>query len=164
MSYGVMHSTNVYYSTKTYGYDRGFSCAFRQWKASSHCNLIHGYSLGFKFIFSTSNLDERNWVVDFGDFKDLKNKLEYYFDHTTLVAKDDPELDLFKEMEERKIIRLIILDRVGCESVAEFVYGLAEEWLEEKGYSPRCAVNSVEVAEHGSNSAIFKKNKVWTSV
>ena len=30
-------------STKTYGNDRGFSCAFRQALADSHCSLIHGY-------------------------------------------------------------------------------------------------------------------------
>ena len=37
----------MYRSTKTYGNERGLSCAFRQWRADSHCNLIHGYSLGF---------------------------------------------------------------------------------------------------------------------
>ena len=31
---------------KTFGAERGFSCAFRQWKADSDCKYIHGYSLG----------------------------------------------------------------------------------------------------------------------
>lgn len=36
------HVPFLYQSTKTYGHDRGFSCAFRQWRADSHCRLIHG--------------------------------------------------------------------------------------------------------------------------
>lgn len=44
----------TYYSTKTFGNDRGLSCAFRQWRATSHCNQVHGYSLGFRFIFESS--------------------------------------------------------------------------------------------------------------
>ena len=39
----------MYQSTKTYGNDVGLSCTFRQWKADSHCNKLHGYSLGFRF-------------------------------------------------------------------------------------------------------------------
>ena len=75
----------AYQSTKTYGNDRGFSCAFRQWSADSHCNLIHGYSLGFKFIFEAEELDERNWVYDFGNCKWIKQWIEDHFDHKTCV-------------------------------------------------------------------------------
>ena len=54
-------------STKTYGHDLGFSAAFRQWRADSHCKYIHGYALAFRFEFEADELDVRNWVVDFGD-------------------------------------------------------------------------------------------------
>ena len=50
----------TYRVTKTYGNERGLSCAFRQWKAESHCRLIHGYSLGFRFVFEAETLDHRN--------------------------------------------------------------------------------------------------------
>lgn len=86
-----------YQSTKTYGTDRGLSCCFRQWKAThSHCSTLHGYSLGFKFIWESETLDTRNWVFDFGGMKPIKNWLDYMFDHTILVAEDDPALELFK--------------------------------------------------------------------
>ena len=32
----------MFLSTKTYGHDLGLSAAFRQWRAESHCRLIHG--------------------------------------------------------------------------------------------------------------------------
>ena len=41
-----------FYSTKTYGNDKGLSCCFRQWGAThSHCSLLHGYSIGIKIVF-----------------------------------------------------------------------------------------------------------------
>lgn len=86
-------------STKTYGTDRGLSCCFRQWKAThSHCSTLHGYSLGFKFVWESETLDSRNWVFDFGGMKPIKNWLDYMFDHTILVAEDDPALDYYKQM------------------------------------------------------------------
>ena len=44
-----------YFSTKTYGHERGLSCAFRQPLAlHSHCSLLHGYALSFSFKFVVS--------------------------------------------------------------------------------------------------------------
>ena len=45
-------------SGKTYGHNTGHSCAFRQWRADSHCNLIHGYALQFELEFGSDGLDE----------------------------------------------------------------------------------------------------------
>ena len=56
-----------FYSTKTYGNDRGLSCCFRQWRAThSHCSTLHGYSIGIKLIFECDTLDDKNWCMDFG--------------------------------------------------------------------------------------------------
>jgi 6-pyruvoyltetrahydropterin/6-carboxytetrahydropterin synthase len=145
----------AYQSTKKYGHEVGFSCAFRQWKAESHCRFLHGYSLAFKFIFEADELDVRNWVVDFGSLKSLKGLLENHFDHKTVVAEDDPELEWFKEGHKRGILDLVILPAGGCEKFAEFVFGATEVWLIDNGYSPRCRLVSVEVSEHGANSAVY---------
>ena len=78
------------------------SCAFRQWRAShSHCKFLHGYQLKTKLWFGASSLDDRNWCVDFGGLKELKSKLQHVFDHTTTVAADDPELEIFKDLEKK---------------------------------------------------------------
>jgi 6-pyruvoyltetrahydropterin/6-carboxytetrahydropterin synthase len=144
-----------YYSTKTFGNDRGLSCAFRQWRATSHCNQIHGYSLGFRFIFEAEQLDERNWVYDFGDTKWIKQYLDEAFDHTTAVAKDDPLLELFQHLDTEGACTLRVMKHVGCEAFAEMVYldvapGVAFRT------DGRVRLKSVEVFEHGSNSAIYE--------
>jgi len=144
-------------STKTYGHNLGFSTAFRQWRAQSRCRLIHGYALSFKFVFATNELDARNWAVDFGGLKPLKQILEDTFDHKTIVALDDPEIEWFREGQRRGVLDLVELPAGGCEKFAEFVYEVAEQWLIDAGFSPRCRLVSVEVSEHGANSAIFTK-------
>lgn len=147
----------MYLSTKTYGHELGFSAAFRQWRAESHCRLVHGYSLAFKFVFAATDLDVRNWVVDFGGLKDVKRILEDNFDHTVVVAEDDPELEWFREGERRGILRLVVLPSVGCEKYAEFIHEVVEQWLKDAGYGERCRLVSTEVKEHGANSAIFTR-------
>lgn len=144
-----------YKSTKTYGNERGFSCAFRQPGADSHCSLIHGYSLGFRFKFEAIELDERNWVYDFGNCKWIKAYLEDNFDHKLAVDKNDPNLNDFLALEEKGLAKVIQMDGVGCEKFAEHVYNYVAPLIDE-AEGGRVRLSSVEVFEHGSNSAIVK--------
>ena len=143
-----------YQSTKTFGNDRGLSCAFRQPNAThSHCSLIHGYSLGFKFVFEADTLDDKNWVYDFGNTKWMKAFLEENFDHTIAVDKQDPNLDDFKQLEQIGIAKIVEMDGVGCEKFAEHVFRfVAKKVAIESMYRVRLV--SVEAFEHGANSAI----------
>ena len=145
----------MYVSTKTYGHEIGLSCAFRQWRAESHCRLIHGYALKIHLEFETEELDERNWVVDFGSLKSFKGMLEDTFDHKLLVAEDDPMKDEILRLESLGLAEVVVLPKAGCEAFAEYVFGAAETWLESNGYAPRVRMRKVEVHEHGANSAHF---------
>jgi 6-pyruvoyltetrahydropterin/6-carboxytetrahydropterin synthase len=142
-------------STKRYGHELGFSCCFRQWKAQSHCRLLHGYALSFKFVFEAEELDYCGWCVDFGSMKGLKGWLENTFDHTLVVSADDPELTVFKLLHQKGIANVVVLDACGCEMFAQLVHECTVIWLKDNGYSPRVRLVSTEVAEHGSNSAIY---------
>ena len=140
-----------YQVIKTYGNETGHSCAFRQWRADSHCNLIHGYALGFEITFEAEELDDRNWVIDFGDLGVLKKWLKEMFDHTTVVAFDDPHLELFEDLNNKNLVNLRLLENVGCEAFAETVYLFCKMEFEDD----RVKVKSVRVFEHGANSAVF---------
>jgi 6-pyruvoyltetrahydropterin/6-carboxytetrahydropterin synthase len=130
------------------------SCAFRQWKADSHCKFIHGYRLIGKFWFECNTLDERNWVVDFGGLKNLKQVLEKQFDHTLCIAGDDPLLNYFQQLHQLGAVDLRIMPKgVGIERTAEFCFEIADSHV--RGITNnRCWVSKVEVWEHDKNSAI----------
>lgn len=134
------------------------SCAFRQPKANhSHCRFLHGYRLTAKFWFAASELDDNNWVVDFGGLKGLKEKLKNQFDHTTCIAADDPALPVFKELEKAGACDLRVMSNgTGVERIAEWCYDTADFFIK-AATNDRCYVEKVEVFEHEDNSAIFTR-------
>jgi 6-pyruvoyltetrahydropterin/6-carboxytetrahydropterin synthase len=148
----------VYISTKTFCHELGLSSCFRQWRAESHCRFLHGYALAVRVEFEAEKLDERNWVVDFGGLKSFKGWLEKTFDHKLLLAEDDPERARIMHLKDYGIADIVLVPATGCEAFARLIYEAAVKWLVENKYYPRVRVRSVEVREHGANSAIYTEN------
>ena len=118
--------------------------------------------MAVRLEFEASELDKRNWVVDFGGLKSLKGWFENTFDHKTLVAKDDPFFATFQELHEAGIIDMVEVEHTGCEKFAELIFECTEIWLKDNGYHPRVTLVSAEVKEHGANSAIFNRRASHT--
>jgi len=147
-------------STKVFD---GYSTVFRQWRAEgTHCSFLHGYGISFKIVFE-GELDERNWVWDFGGMKRAKNTIDgmppkawmdYMFDHTYIIAEDDPFLPLAIEMDKTEIAQVRIIPATGAEQFAKFIYDKVSEFIKIETES-RVRVVSVEFREHGKNSAIY---------
>jgi len=134
------------------------STAFRQPYAASHCKFIHGYRLQAKFWFSCNELDDNNWVVDFGALKELKTILEKQFDHTTVVWAKDPHIHIFQDLHVNGIIDLRIMeDGVGIEKFAQFCHQKANDFVDKLTFG-RCWCERVEVWEHEGNSACYGFN------
>jgi len=149
-------------STKVFD---GFSCVFRQWKAEgTHCRFLHGYGVSFKVWFE-GELDEKNWVWDFGGMKRAKGTIDgmspkawmdYMFDHTLVVAEDDPYVDGFIAMDTHGLTQTRVIPAVGAEQFAKFIYEKLNTFVQEET-SNRVRVVKVEFMEHGKNSAIYSE-------
>ena len=143
----------------------GFTCCFRQWKAvETHCKYLHGYAVSFKVIFE-GELDHKNWVWDFGGMKRAKNLIDgmqpkawmdYMFDHTVVVAKDDPEALMFQSLSDLGVIQLREVEATGAEKFAEYVFNKLNKFVQLETDS-RVKISSVEFMENGNNSAIYKE-------
>lgn len=157
-----------YQSTKIFD---NYSVAIRQWKAAhSHCQLLHGYALEFQCTFESieedvdKQLDEMNWIMDYGGFKDtdaeptpgngLKKWMNEMWDHTTLIEKDDPHLESFKFLEEMNVLKLIVMDKIGAESAAKVVFDKMNERMKVTG-GGRVKCVKVECWEAKRNSSIY---------
>lgn len=142
-----------YVSTKTY--KQLGPVAYRQWRADSHCNQIHGYALSFHFEFESDTLDVRNWVIDFGGLKPLKGLLEDWFDHTLLVATDDPMREELLNLGKLKLAKITEVERTGCEGIADFLYEYVNTiFLPNYGEKDRVWCSRVEVRETDANMAM----------
>ena len=150
----------MFVSTKVFD---GFSCCFRQWKATTtHCQYLHGYGVSFKVWFE-GDLDERNWVWDFGGMKRAKTQIDgkspkewmdYMFDHTLVVAEDDPFIKAFQQMEEAGVAQVRIIPATGAEKFAEYIYNKLNEFVDTETEG-RVRVTKVKFMEHGKNAACY---------
>ena len=147
-------------STKVFD---GFSCVFRQWRAEgTHCRFLHGYGVSFKVWFE-GELDEKNWVWDFGGMKRAKGTIDnmnpkawmdYMFDHTTLIAEDDPYLEGWKAMDQHGLIQLRVIPYVGAERFAEFIFNKLNDFIKVET-DGRVRITKVEFMENNKNSATY---------
>ena len=141
----------------------GFSTEFRQWKATTtHCRFVHGYGISFKVYFE-GELDDRNWVWDFGGMKRAKTQIDgkspkewmdYMFDHTLVVAEDDPELESFKQMDRAGVAQVRVIPATGAEKFAEYIYHKLNKFVETETEG-RVRVTKVKFMEHGKNAACY---------
>jgi len=143
----------------------GFSTVFRQWKAeTTHCRFVHGYGISFKVYFE-GDLDNRNWVWDFGGMKRAKTKIDdkspkewmdYMFDHTMIIAEDDPWKEAFLQMDESGVAQVRVIPATGAEKFAEYIYTKLNKFVdtETKG---RVRVTKVKFMEHGKNAAYYSE-------
>ena len=141
----------------------GFSTVFRQWRADgTHCQFLHGYGVSFKITFE-GELDEKNWVWDFGGMKRAKGTIDgmnpkawmdYMFDHTMIVAEDDPYLELFEDMDKNGLTQLRVIPATGAEQFAKYIYDKVNEFVLQETNN-RVRVTQVEFKEHNKNSAIY---------
>ena len=143
----------------------GFSTVFRQWRAKkTHCSYLHGYGVSFKVTFE-GQLDHRNWVWDFGGMKRAKTLIDgftpkiwmdHMFDHTLIVAEDDPFLAAFKQMGDANVAQVRIIPATGAEKFAEYIYNKLNEFVttETEG---RVKVIKVKFMEHGKNAAYYSE-------
>ena len=141
----------------------GFSTVFRQHNAGNkHCRFIHGYGISFKVYFE-GELDDRNWVWDFGgmkrattliDGKQPKAWMDYMFDHTLIVAEDDPWLEAFKQMGDSQVAQVRVIPSTGAEKFAEYIYHKLNEFVKAETVN-RVKVIKVKFMEHGKNAAYY---------
>ena len=143
----------------------GFSTVFRQWQATTtHCQYLHGYAIEFKVTFE-GELDHRNWVWDFGGMKRANTKIngmspkewmDYMFDHTVVLANDDPYKEHFQKLHTNGVVQLRLMDGpVGAERFAEFIYNKLNTFVQEET-DGRVRVARVEFFENKKNTAIYE--------
>ena len=142
----------------------GYSTVFRQAAAvETHCRFLHGYGVSFRIWFE-GELDERNWVWDFGGMKRAKGTIEgrspkvwmdHMFDHTVIVAQDDPFLSSFLKMNKAGVAQVRVVPAVGAERFAEFIYEKINKFVVEET-NGRVKVAKVEFREHAKNTATYE--------
>jgi 6-pyruvoyl-tetrahydropterin synthase len=102
-------------------------CCHRSWANHGKRFFLHGYARTFEVEFACAETEpDTGVVVDSGSLREIRVALRYQFDHTTLIAVDDPQRDLFELLAERGVIDLRIMDHTGMEGSAAWVFDTAD--------------------------------------
>lgn len=142
-------------STKRIG---PISTGHRQWKAENHCRFIHGYGRYIEFLFEGEQ-DDKSWIVDFGGLKGIKKQIEEAWDHKTLIASNDPKLDLILQMEKEGLLAVTIMDidkghTPGIEGSCKWAMDTFNPMIQEMT-DGRCYIKQIRIWEHENNSALI---------
>jgi 6-pyruvoyltetrahydropterin/6-carboxytetrahydropterin synthase len=127
-------------------------CCHRAWAHQGRCAFLHGYERSFVIEFACQELEPgTGFVVDFGALKAVRAALAEQFDHTTLIAADDPELAAFTELAARGVIDLRVMAHTGMEGAARWVYETVDVMMRQ-ATGGRAWVTSVEARESRKNA------------
>ena len=122
------------------------------------CASVHGYDRTVKLTFS-GTVDDNGWIVPFGELKQVKTWLEYYFDHVTVLPADDPRLDTIPESMTGPggilgTLRVLPYG-VSMEMSALFIWEHLNPFILSITDS-RCYISKVESIEHERNTAFIE--------
>lgn len=129
------------------------SCGHRVVGHENKCRFLHGHNYRFHFkIASENGLDNLGRVIDFSVIKThLCQWLEDYYDHKTLIWKNDPHLpDLLSVFRESIVVTEF---NPTAENIAEdFCVNKAPELL--KG--TKCKLIEIKIEETRKCSATYQ--------
>jgi 6-pyruvoyltetrahydropterin/6-carboxytetrahydropterin synthase len=102
-------------------------CCHRSWTNEGKRFFLHGYERTFEIEFACAQTEPgTGLVLAPAVVEEIRAALRKQFDHTTLIADDDPERDLFELLADRGVIDLRIMDSTGMERSAAWVFDTAE--------------------------------------
>ena len=166
----------AYTCTKTFDC---VSTAHRNWRAknnpnrdSKKCSYIHGYTKTFTFVFGCDDLDEFNWVYDYGTTSNgkeertmtkIKNFIQNELDHGVTTDSQDPMLPKLFEMHDLELIKLIVIpvengQSGSVEGLCRYLYNTFDPMLRKESNN-RVWIESVTISEHHKNSSTYTFDK-----
>jgi 6-pyruvoyltetrahydropterin/6-carboxytetrahydropterin synthase len=80
--------------------------------------------------------------------------MDYMFDHTFIVAEDDPFKESFLKMDEAGVAQVRVIPATGAEKFSEYLYTKLSAFVTEETEG-RVRVVSVEFMEHSKNTALY---------
>jgi hypothetical protein len=139
-------------------------CCHRSWTNRGKRFFLHGYDRTFEIEFACAETEpEAGVVVDGSTLDEVRSALRYQFDHTTLIAADDPQRDLFELLAERGVVDLRAMDNTGMEGSAAWVFDTAER-IVGLATGGRVWVSRVEAWESRNNAVTLTAGPVTASV
>lgn len=143
----------MYVDTKTFPKTLGLTVCFRDWRTRRRARFLHGGALTIAVTFEAMAVNSGGIAVDLNGVDALRDWIVETFDHKTLIASDDPALNVFEGLHDAGLIELVEVDSTSLLSLAAMIGERAEGWLVESGYEPTIRLRRVSVYDDATDSA-----------
>jgi 6-pyruvoyltetrahydropterin/6-carboxytetrahydropterin synthase len=127
-------------------------CCHRSWsRQGAKRSFLHGYERQFEIEFACAETDPvAGTVIDAHCLMQVSAALARQFDHTTLIASDDPQRELFELLAEQDALNLRIMHCTGMEASAAWVFDTVER-IVGQATAERVWVSRIEASENRNN-------------
>jgi 6-pyruvoyltetrahydropterin/6-carboxytetrahydropterin synthase len=122
-------------------------CCHRSWANHGTRFFLLDYERTFEIEFACAETEPgTGLVLDPTALKQVLAALRRQFDHTTLIALDDPDRELFELLADRGVIDLRIMNNTGIEGSAAWVFDTVDSVVG-RATRGRVWVSRIEVRE-----------------
>lgn len=135
----------MYQISKTFRFEAAHRLANQY---SGKCAHLHGHSWSVEVFLKSQALDALGFVKDFGDLKPIREWIDQFLDHGTLVSETDPELLHFLQTHEQK--HYVVHGNPTCETLAKSLF----DQFTALGFD----LDAVRISETCTSSATFTSN------
>lgn len=139
---------------------KGFSAAHRLLSEyKGECNNLHGHNYAVEVTIGADKLDNRGFVVDFNEVKNLCDPwIKENLDHSVIVNENDNGLLGFVKNSKQK--HYVISVNSSVENLVKMVFEKLNQIIEEHSLKQgkKIRLISVQIWETQNSSAVYEKN------
>ena len=117
--------------------------------------MLHGQARSVEIEFIAKSLDASGVVIDFSATASIRQALEEQFDHTLLVANDDPIRDELLKLEQSGAAKIKLMADTSLEGSARWVADTVSAILSRET-TDRVRITRVEVRESPKNAVYLR--------
>jgi 6-pyruvoyltetrahydropterin/6-carboxytetrahydropterin synthase len=126
-------------------------CCHRSWANPGKRFFLHGYERTFEIEFACAETEPDTGLVLYPNaLKEVQEVLRKQFDHTTLIAMNDPDRDLFELLADRGVIDLRVMENTGIGGSAAWVFDTVDS-IVGKATRGRVWVSRIKARESDTN-------------
>ena len=94
------------------------------------CRNLHGHTYTVDVTIQSDTLNEYGFVIDFGELKPIKDWLDEHFDHATIVAHNDKDLQkVCVELKTKFFVLPPHYEQSSSENLADFLVKVATDLI-----------------------------------
>ncbi|MFO7658490.1 MAG: 6-carboxytetrahydropterin synthase [Bacteroidales bacterium] len=104
------------------------------------CTNNHGHSYSVVLMLEGTGLDEKDMLIDFVETKQLKQWIDTYLDHASILWENDPMIPMLKQLDQKLFI---CKKSPTSEHIAELIMQEAINFFE----NSKLKIHAIEINE-----------------